>query len=211
MSQFPNLPALVKFTEFGVDHLAFPIGSRAPEHHLGEDGEPMLDLVIVKPLVKDACVTCQNSEARHTAPMPPEHKLGVCAKFVAPPPIEGLSNTQPDLLIHVKHSVPHVSHEFSEDQLKTMEKAGITHQVVYPGGAIPGGRWSELQPRDLYAQGADLGVAAAVGGDPAIAVVDAAVDRAQQISGAQPGAAPVVEKPKEPEPPAGGEGSGTVQ
>lgn len=112
MAQFPNLPDVVIYTEFGVEHKAFPIGSHELEHHFGEGGEPLLSLVFVKPVIDP--VTHEPRRVHDSE------------------------------LVHIVHDVPHESHNFNPDQLKAMEKSGITAATVYPGGQIPGGRWREL-------------------------------------------------------------------
>lgn len=114
MAKFGNLPEVVKYTEFGKEHFALVIGSRELEHHAGENDEPMLSLVIVKPVLD-----------------PTDHKTEL--------KIAGTSREGD--LVTIVHDVPHESHAFSAEQLDAMHKTGITVAQVYPGNAIPGGRW----------------------------------------------------------------------
>lgn len=145
MAKFGNLPEVVKYTEFGVEHLALPIGSRELEHHTGTDGEPLLNLVIVKPLIADACGNCGNRRAFHGKPAPSH--LHVCSQFVEP---DAQAVTDNLTLVHIVTDVPHDSHAFTDDQLAAMQKTGITTAQVYPGNQIPGGRWRLLdEPADV--------------------------------------------------------------
>lgn len=117
MSKFGNLPEVVKYTEFGKEHFALVIGSRELEHHTGANDEPMLSLVIVKPVLD-----------------PTDHKTVLN--------IAGTSREGD--LVTIVHDVAHESHAFSAEQLDAMHKTGITVSQVYPGNSIPGGRWRGL-------------------------------------------------------------------
>lgn len=139
MAKFGNLPEVVKYTEFGVEHLALPIGSRELEHHAGENGELLLNLVIVKPLVADACANCGNRRIFHGKPAPAH--LHVCSSFVEP---DAQAVTDNNTLVFIVTDVPHETHAFTEEQLKAIEKTGVNTAQAYPGGAMPGGRWSDI-------------------------------------------------------------------
>jgi hypothetical protein len=116
MAQFANLPEIVIYSEFGVEHKAFPIAARELEHHAGENAEPLLSLVFVKPVLD-----------------PLTHE-----------PVNVAGTSREGDLVHIVHDVPHESHAFSEDQLKAIAKTGVNTVQAYPGGQMPGGRWREL-------------------------------------------------------------------
>lgn len=119
MSQFGNLPEVVIYTEFGVEHKALVIGARSLEHHDGANEEPLLSLVFVKP-VPD--------------PTDPEHKRT----------LQVAGTAREAELVNIVHDVAHESHGFTPEQLDSMHKQGITASQVYPGGQMPGGRWKEI-------------------------------------------------------------------
>lgn len=136
MAKFGNLPEVVIYTEFGIEHKALVIGSRELEHHTGENDEQLLNLVIVKPLVTDACANCGNRRVFHGKPAPAH--LRVCAEFVEPEPQTSIDlNT----LVHIQTDVAHESHTFSAEQIAELANKGLT---AYPGGQLPGGRWRRL-------------------------------------------------------------------
>lgn len=136
MSQFGNLPEVVIFTEFGKEHKALVIGARSIEHHDGANDEPLLNLVIVQPLIADACADCGNRRVYHGKPAPVH--LRVCKEFVEPDPQPTVNLND---LVQIVTDVAHESHEFSADQLIALHKQGL---AAYPGGSYPGGRWREI-------------------------------------------------------------------
>lgn len=136
--KFGNLPEVVIYTEFGVEHRALPVGSREIEYHTGENGELLLDLVIVKQLVKDECVNCHFPERNHGKPFPPGASHVPCGKFEGIVPVAAVN---PSEYVHIVTDVAHESHVFTEDQIKQLAKKGFT---AYPGGQFPGGRWREI-------------------------------------------------------------------
>ncbi len=119
-----SLPEIVKFTEFGREHFALPIGARSLEHHDGANEEPMLSLVIVSPVLD---------------PSDPKHERTLS--------LAGTSREND--LVRIVHDVAHDSHEFTASQLDAIQKSGVTISQVYPGGKIVGGRWSELTSGEL--------------------------------------------------------------
>jgi len=135
MAPFGNLPEVVIYTEFGVEHKALVIGARELEHHAGENNEPLLHLVIVKPMVADACANCSNRRVFHGKPAPAH--LRVCGQFVEPDP---QPVTDLGSLVQVVPDVAHESHKFSDDQIQALAKQGI---VVPLSGRFTGGRWRE--------------------------------------------------------------------
>jgi hypothetical protein len=136
--KFGTLPEVVIYTEFGVQHKALPIGARELEHHTGSNGELLLNLVIVKPLVADSCANCGNRRVFHGKPAPAH--LRVCAEFVEPDP---QTSVDPASLVHIVTDVAHESHVFTDEQIKELAAKGLS---AYPGGQFPGGRWSEIDP-----------------------------------------------------------------
>lgn len=139
MSQFGNLPEVVIYSEFGIEHKALVIGARSLEHHDGANDEPLLNLVIASPVVDDACANCGNRRAFHGKPAPAH--LRVCAQFVPPDP---QPTTNLIDLVRIVADVAHESHAFTADQLEAMSKTGVNTQQAYPGGQFPGGRWREI-------------------------------------------------------------------
>lgn len=138
MAQFRFLPEVVIYSEFGVEHKALVVGSRTVEHHAGENDEPMLNLVIVKPVVLDECVKCHFPERNHGKPYPPGASHRPCDSFEGIAPV---ASVNPAEYIHIQTDVPHESHKFTEEQILALQKQGLT---AYPGGALPGGRWREV-------------------------------------------------------------------
>lgn len=136
--KFGTLPEVVTYTEFGVEHKALVVGGRELEHHTGVNGELLLDLVIVKPVVRDECVNCHFPERNHGKPFPPGASHVPCAKFEGIAPIAAVN---PSEYVHIVTDVAHESHAFTDEQLKELASKGLT---AYPGGAYPGGRWREI-------------------------------------------------------------------
>lgn len=143
MPQFGNLPEVVKYTEFGKEHLAFPIASRDMEHHLGDNSEPLLSLVFVKQPALNECARCHFPEHAHGKPVAPEAKAVPCDTFVPPPRSTVL---QPSDFVQIVHDVAHESHGFTDEQIQERRKAGLSD---YPGNQIPGGRWRELSSAEI--------------------------------------------------------------
>lgn len=141
----PAFGEVVKYTEFGRSYNAIVIGQRELEHHTGEDNEPLLNLVIVRPVSLDQCQICGCREAQHGKPAPAN--LHVCKEFTAPDPIVAIN---PLDYVRTVGDVPHESHAFNEEQLKAIAKTGVNVPQSYPGGVMPGGRWSEILPADLF-------------------------------------------------------------
>lgn len=119
--KFGNLPEVVKYIEFGKEHMAFPIASRDLEHHTGENNEPLLSLVFVKPVLD---------------PLDPEKKKTLN--------LAGTVNESQ--LVQIRHDVAHESHAFTPEQIQARRDAGFS---TYPGNQIPGGRWRELSSDEL--------------------------------------------------------------
>jgi len=146
MAQFGKLPEVVKFIEFGKEHLAFPVASRDFEHHLGENGEPLLNLFYVKPLASAECLRCHFTEQYHGKPYAPQAPHQPCDKFQAPP----ISFTvDPKQFVQIAVDVPHISHKFNDEQLEALKNLGNSVEINYPGKQIPGGRWRELTSAEL--------------------------------------------------------------
>lgn len=154
MAAFGKLPEVVIYTEFGIEHKALAIGSRELEHHTGENGEQLLNLVIVKPLVADACANCGNRFAVHGKPSPAH--LRVCAAFEAPEPQAVVDLNS---LVHIVTDVAHESHKFTAEQLRELATKGLT---AYPGGQLPGGRWREIAEPLLTPKEVDAALMGAV-------------------------------------------------
>lgn len=146
MARFGQLPEVVKFIEFGKEHLAFPVASRNLEHHGGVNDEPLLTLVIVKPVVADECLRCHFAARYHGKPFASGAQHKPCDKFVAPDP---KPVTDLKELVHVVGDVPHESHSFTDEQLAALLKQGTSVSEAYPGKNIPGGRWRELTSSEL--------------------------------------------------------------
>jgi hypothetical protein len=194
-------------------HAALVIGSRYLELHAGQDDEPLLSLAFTQPPVADECARCHHPERAHGKPTtmtnPP------CEQFVAPPP-KAVVNFEENL--RIVHDVPHVSHEFTADDLARMPELGITHQAVYPGGKIAGGRW-EFSARDVAVAKELIYPAVDVASRPGLVPVGEGLQSipAVSVSGTvtSVSTAPVVEKPKDPDPDpnagGSGDGTGTVQ
>lgn len=140
MAKFGNLPEVVVFTEFGVEHKALVIGSRELEHHTGENGEQLLNLVIVKPVVRDECVKCHFPERNHGKPFPPGASNRPCDSFEG---VGVVAAVNPSEYVHIATDVAHESHAFTEGQLTKLAAKGL---AAYPGGQLPGGRWREIDP-----------------------------------------------------------------
>lgn len=132
---------VVKFIEFGKEHYALPTASREPEHHLGQGGEPVLTLVLVKPVVADQCARCHFAEHFHGKPFSPSAEHRPCDSFVAPP---AKAVVDPNQLVQIVGDVPHESHQFTEESLAALERQGHSIGISFPGNRIPGGRWREL-------------------------------------------------------------------
>jgi hypothetical protein len=126
MAKFGNLPVVVIFIEFGREHYALPLGSKSLPHHLGENEEPLLDLVIVQPVLD---------------PLDPEHKKA----------LNIVGTSRQGELARIMNDVPHESHAFSDANVAALTQQGITVSAVYPGGQIPGGRWREVSSAELAA------------------------------------------------------------
>ena len=135
----PNFGDVVKYTEFGRSYKALVVGLVSIPFHEGANDEPSLNLVIVKQIVPDACANCGNQRARHGKPNP--SNLHVCGTFVEPDPVQ---TANPLDFVHAIGDVAHESHVFTKEELEALNKNGVTVSQAYPGGQIPGGRWSEL-------------------------------------------------------------------
>ncbi len=121
-----SVPAIVKYVEFDKEFFALPIGAKAMPHHLGENDEPLLDLVIVQPVLD---------------PLDPKHEKTIS--------LVGTSRQLEN--VRIVNDVPHDSHAFSDASLNDLQKQGISTGVAYPGNRIPGGRWFEVSSAELAA------------------------------------------------------------